>query len=91
MNKQGGSGCCVIQRVKLSHHNPNDRSFWEIIHADDRGRFCMFLSQLVLAKSGFASLRCRIRTSFADYFLPVDMTLKYSSLGVVCSLWTLVH
>jgi hypothetical protein len=49
----------------------------------------MFLSQLVLNKSGTARVRCRIRTSFADYFLPLDVAMKYGSLGIVCSLWTL--
>lgn len=63
------------------------RSFWELVHVDDHSRLCMLLGQLVLTRSGMARLRCRICTSFADYYLPMDMTLKYGSLGVACSLW----
>ena len=64
-----------------------NRSFWQLIHASDHDRLRFSLSQLVLTKSGVARLRCRVCTSFADYFVPMDVMLKYGSLGVICSLW----
>ncbi len=69
------------------HRSPNNRSFWDLVHPSDHAQLRILLSDLVLAKSGSAKLRCGVRTSFADYFLPLDMTLKYGSLGIVCSLW----
>ena len=63
------------------------RSFWDVIHPDDRDRVYVPLAQLVLTHSGMATIRCRIRTSFANYFLPMHMSLKFGSLGIVCSLW----
>lgn len=66
------------------------RSFWDLVHPDDRDRVYIPLGQLVLTRIGMATIRCRIRTSFASYFLPMHMSLKFGSLGIVCSLWEVV-
>jgi hypothetical protein len=73
--------------LHLYHIDPPLRSFWELVHASDHDQLSTALGQLVLSKSGAARLRCRIRTSFADYFLPLDVAMQYGSLGIVCSLW----
>jgi hypothetical protein len=71
----------------LCNRSSNNRSFWDLVHPSDHAQLRVLLSDLVLTKNGRAKLRCGIRTSFADYFLPLDVTLKHGSLGIVCSLW----
>jgi hypothetical protein len=65
------------------------RPFWQLVHPDDEKRIYTVLSELILNRCGVATLRCGIRTSFQDYFLPMNMTLKYGTFGVICSLWEL--
>lgn len=80
-------GSCTHSIFFLSTLTARHRSFWDVLDKKDRMRVYAAFSELILHRSGVARLRCRIQTSFEDYFLPMDATFSYGTFGIACSLW----
>jgi hypothetical protein len=84
------SNCAFIRTLHVSTASLLGRSWWTIVHPEDKASLVPALSGLLLAPMSASStkaLRCRIQPDISLPYRSVEVRFVNGSQGILCFLW----